>query len=174
MEASHTNTKIQIHNLRKCWSCEYRLEVSGPAWLRPSRSLGAQAVWPTQWCIRYWKNLIFLGIFFRIFLGNFFRIFSGRFDISDTTLCSRDIAQWPFLGQAAVAGAAAGIEYSRIVHLLIFIPPEKFGDMSFVSVRFSNVDIEEGEGGPSLPSIMVLSHGVCSNGFHTRRITAAI
>ena len=24
----------------------------GPAWLRPSRPSGAQAVWPTQWCIR--------------------------------------------------------------------------------------------------------------------------
>ena len=30
-----------------------RLRPFGPAWLRPSRPLGTQAVWPTQHCIRF-------------------------------------------------------------------------------------------------------------------------
>ena len=42
-----------------CWpyllstrSLSSSLRPFGPPWLRPSRPSGAQAVWPTQWCVR--------------------------------------------------------------------------------------------------------------------------
>ena len=60
------------------------LRPFGPAWLRPSCPSGAQAVWPTQCCIRWWKthstqksevfgHFYIFWIFFLIF--GFFKFF---------------------------------------------------------------------------------------------------
>ena len=65
----------------------------GPAWLRPSRPSGAQAVWPTQWCGHWIASLQCIGGLLT-FVNNFFLDLSTKITNVPITLSNDHIIVW--------------------------------------------------------------------------------